>query len=94
VNDQVGGGTVQFYKGKASALNDYRIAGQFTQLTGTIPTTPSVTNQNDQPLLIAYHNLEKPDFTLPTNAQEFYVEDAPSDGKLYGRKDGAWVEIV
>jgi len=73
VNDQIGGGTIQFYKGKASALNDYRIAGQFTQLTGTIPTTPTVTNQNDQPLIIAYHNLEKPDFTLPTNAQEPYI---------------------
>ncbi len=22
------------------------------------------------------------------------IEDAPSDGKLYGRKDGEWIEIV
>ena len=49
----------------------------YIALSGGLPASPTMSPQNVQSLLIAYHNDDHPDFKLPSNPQEYYI---PRDG--------------
>lgn len=59
------------------------VAAQFAAIAGRLIPTGGTTGQ----ILLKTDNAEGVAWTTPS-----YLQDAPSDGKMYVRKNGQWVE--